>query len=107
LNDERDDEWDELEEQLQEEPLFITRLDKEDPYITFTRVFTGTSHHPSILRLCPPDLIEMETANPAQMNTITSSLTREEQKLLHSIVEQAKRNLAEEQEKASELSNGD
>ena len=52
--------------------------------------------------------IEMETANPAQMNAITSSLTSQEQKLLHSIVEQAKRNLAEQEEKASELNlNGD
>ena len=38
----RDEEWEELEEQLQEEPLFSTPLDKEDPYITFTRVFTRT-----------------------------------------------------------------
>ena len=102
MNDERDDEWEELEEQLQEEPLFVTRLDKEDPYITFTRVFTGMLH---------PELnltIEMETANPAQMNAITSSLTGQEQKLLHSIVEQAKRNLAEQEEKASEQNlNGD
>ena len=50
------------------------------------------------------DEIEMETANPAQMNAITGSLSAEEQKLLHQIVEQAKRNLAEQQEKASELS---
>jgi hypothetical protein len=41
LSDGRDDEWEELEEQLREELLFSTPLDKEDPYITFTRVFTG------------------------------------------------------------------
>jgi len=40
LADGRDDEWEELEEQLREEPLFITPLDYEDPYILFTQVFT-------------------------------------------------------------------
>ena len=40
FSDGRDDEWEELEQQLQEEPLFTTPLDKEDPYITFTEVFT-------------------------------------------------------------------
>jgi hypothetical protein len=95
-----------LEEQLREEPLFVTRLDKEDPYITFTRVFTG--NFPFSQNKTQSNNVEMETANPAQMNAITSSLTAEEQKLLHSIVEQAKRNLAEQQENASELSlNGD
>lgn len=69
--------------------------------------------HTRLHRYSPPynhcaNTIEMETSNPAQMNTITSSLSAEEQKLLHSIVEQAKRNLIEQQEKASELSlNGD
>ena len=49
----------------------------------------------------------METANPAQMNAITSSFTVDEQKLLHSIVQKAKENLAE-REHSSELSlNGD
>jgi len=43
LADGRDDEWEELEEQLREEPLFTTPLDKEDPYIIFTRVFTRIS----------------------------------------------------------------
>ena len=38
--DGRDDEWEGLEEQLREEPLFTTPLDKEDPYVTFTEVFT-------------------------------------------------------------------
>ena len=42
LSDGRDDEWEELEELLREEPLFTTPLDQEDPYITFTRVFSRT-----------------------------------------------------------------
>jgi len=48
LSDGRDDEWEELEEQLREEPLFNTPLDKEDPYIVFTRVFTRTPFTKSI-----------------------------------------------------------
>jgi len=79
LSDGRDDEWEELEEQLREEPLFTTPLDKEDPYITFTRVFT-----------------QLEKVNPVQLNAITSSLSIDEQNLLHSIVETAKSNLAEQ-----------
>ena len=35
-------------------------------------------------------MIEMENVMPAQINAITSSLSMEEQKLLHSIVQQAK-----------------
>jgi hypothetical protein len=45
LADGRDDEWEELEETLREEPLFTTPLDSEDPYIIFTRVFTGISSY--------------------------------------------------------------
>ena len=37
-------------------------------------------------------IIEMENVIPAQINAITSSLSMEEQKLLHSIVQQAKEN---------------
>jgi len=88
LSDGRDDEWEELEEQLREEPLFVTPLDNEDPYITFTRVFTGTFLMCSLLKL------EMENVNPVQINAITASLSMEEQKLLHSIVQQAKENIA-------------
>jgi hypothetical protein len=86
LSDGRDDEWEELEEQLREEPLFTTPLDKHDPYITFTQVFTRMSLQNSML------IIEMEKVVPAQINAITSSLSMEEQKLLHSIVQQAKEN---------------
>jgi len=40
----------------------------------------------------------MEKVNAAQVNAITSSLTPDEQKLLQSIVEQAKINLAEQEQ---------
>jgi hypothetical protein len=90
-----------LEEQLREEPLFSTPLDKEDPYITFTRVFTRISIQMN------PLIAEMGAANPQQMNTITSSFTAEEQKLLHSIVQKAKENLAEQEQAPQNSLNGD
>jgi len=37
----------------------------------------------------------MEKMNPQQINAVTGSLSPEEQKILQSVVEQAKRNLAE------------
>jgi len=49
------------------------------------------------------DNVEMEKINPAQVNAITNSLTPDEQKLLHSIVEQAKTNLAKQEVQAPEL----
>lgn len=41
LSDGRDDEWDELEEQLAEDPSFDP-LNEKDPYVVFTQVFTRT-----------------------------------------------------------------
>jgi hypothetical protein len=52
-------------------------------------------------------IAEMGAANPQQMNTITSSLTAEEQKLLQSIVEKAKENLAELEQAPQNSLNGD
>jgi hypothetical protein len=40
----------------------------------------------------------MEKVNPAQINALTMSLSMEEQKLLQSIVEQAKENLVEQEQ---------
>ena len=40
----------------------------------------------------------MEKVNPAQINAVASSLSPEEQKLLQSIVQQAKENLAVQEE---------
>jgi hypothetical protein len=54
-----------------------------------------------------PLIAEMGAANPQQMNTITSSFTAEEQKLLHSIVEKAKENLAEQEQAPQNSLNGD
>ena len=94
MADGRDDEWEGLEEQLREEPLFTTPLDKHDPYVTFTEVFTRNAS----FKMHLVDNVEMEKVNPAQVNAITSSLTPDEQKLLQSIVEQAKINLAEQEQ---------
>jgi hypothetical protein len=91
-----------LEEQLREEPLFTTPLDKEDPYITFTQVFTRTLG----LKMTYSNGIELEKVNPVQMNAITNSLSMDDQKLLHSIVEKAKSNLAEREEISDHTLNG-
>jgi len=40
----------------------------------------------------------MEKVNPAQINALTMSLSMEEQKLLQSIVQQAKENLVEQEQ---------
>jgi hypothetical protein len=45
----------------------------------------------------------MEKMNPQHLNAITTSLTPEEQKVLHSVVERAKQNLAEQEQIPSEL----
>jgi hypothetical protein len=39
--------------------------------------------------------VDMEKMNPQQINAVTSSLSADEQKILQSVVEQAKQNLAE------------
>jgi hypothetical protein len=44
--------------------------------------------------------------NPVQLNAITSSLSLDEQKLLHSIVETAKSNLAEQEQIPDHTLNG-
>jgi hypothetical protein len=42
--------------------------------------------------------LELEKVNPAQINAITSSLSLDDQKLLSAIVQQAKANLASQEE---------
>jgi hypothetical protein len=64
------------------------------------------SRSPMSSHVCPKLqlTVDLEKVNPQQINAVTNSLTPEEQKILHSVVEQARRNIAEAEQSSTEVS---